>query len=134
MVQTTMTAFINQSDPNILIPYVITSKDFRDNSSLLEEAPTLTTSASVKATVLCVMAVASLIGNLATLISIAVSKKGTSSSLYTLLFQVFTSVSVICYLYRLHCCTLAHIRYYMQILLLTNYMTAVHSWPSRTFW
>jgi hypothetical protein len=34
------------------------------------------------------MAVASLIGNLATLISIAVSKKGTSSSLYTLLFQV----------------------------------------------
>lgn len=101
-----MTAFINQSDPNILIPYVITSKDFRDNSSLLEEAPTLTTSASVKATVLCVMAVASLIGNLATLISIAVSKKGTSSSLYTLLFQVFSSVSVICNLvYRLHCCT-----------------------------
>lgn len=97
-----MTAFINQSDPNILIPYVITSKDFRDNSSLLEEAPTLTTSASVKATVLCVMAVASLIGNLATLISIAVSKKGTSSSLYTLLFQVFSSVAVIiCYLYRL---------------------------------
>jgi hypothetical protein len=35
------------------------------------------------------MAVASLIGNLATLISIAVSKKGTSSSLYTLLFQVY---------------------------------------------
>ncbi|XP_046647007.1 gonadotropin-releasing hormone receptor-like [Daphnia pulicaria] len=99
MVQTTMTAFINQSDPNILIPYVITSKDFRDNSSLLEEAPTLTTSASVKATVLCVMAVASLIGNLATLISIAVSKKGTSSSLYTLLFQLAISdllVSVWC--------------------------------------
>ncbi|XP_046458101.1 gonadotropin-releasing hormone receptor-like isoform X1 [Daphnia pulex] len=94
-----MTAFINQSDPNILIPYVITSKDFRENSSLLEEAPTLTTSASVKATVLCVMAVASLIGNLATLISIAVSKKGTSSSLYTLLFQLAISdllVSVWC--------------------------------------
>ena len=83
-----MTVYINHTDPNIS-QYVVTSKDFRDNSSLLlEEAPTLTTSASIKATVLCVMAVASLIGNLATLISIAVSKKGTSSSLYTLLFQV----------------------------------------------
>lgn len=84
-----MTEYIDHSDANISIPYVIASKDFHDNSSLLEEAPTLTTSASIKATVLCVMAVASLIGNLATLISIAVSKKGTSSSLYTLLFQVY---------------------------------------------
>nr|CAH0110801.1 unnamed protein product [Daphnia galeata] len=94
-----MTEYIDHSDANISIPYVIASKDFRDNSSLLEEAPTLTTSASIKATVLCVMAVASLIGNLATLISIAVSKKGTSSSLYTLLFQLAVSdllVSVWC--------------------------------------
>lgn len=63
----------------------------QSNNSSLDEAPTLTTSASIKAAVLCVMAAASLIGNLATLISIAVTKKGTSSSLYTLLFQVSIS-------------------------------------------
>ena len=62
--------------------------DCGNSSSLLEEAPKLTTSASIRAAVLCVMAAASLIGNLSTLISIAVTKKGTSSSLYTLLSQV----------------------------------------------
>ncbi|XP_045028301.1 gonadotropin-releasing hormone receptor isoform X2 [Daphnia magna] len=96
--QTTMTEYDNISDSNI-VPYLISSKDLHDNSTLLDEAPTLTTSASIKATILCIMAVASLIGNMATLISIAFTKKCTSSSLYTLLFQLAISdllVSVWC--------------------------------------
>lgn len=56
--------------------------------ALFDEAPKLTQSASVKAAVLCAMAALSLIGNSVTLISIAVNKKGNSSSLYSLLKQV----------------------------------------------
>lgn len=87
--QSTMIDFFNDSDPTIVPAHLLRSSgDYGDNSSILEDAPTLTTSASIKAGVLCAMAAIALIGNLATLISIALTKRGTSSSLYTLLFQV----------------------------------------------
>ena len=71
------------------------------------EAPTLTTTATIKASILAVMAVAAIIGNTVT---IFLSKKkrqrtqpvniqGTTSSLYTLLFQLAISdllVSIWC--------------------------------------
>lgn len=86
-----MINYFNYSDREVVLSLAPTGDFGVDNSSLLlEEAPTLTTSASIKAAVLSVMAAASLVGNMATLISIAVNKKGTNSSLYTLLFQVKT--------------------------------------------
>ncbi len=88
--QSTMIDFFNDSNSTIAPALQLRSSgaDYGDNSSILEDAPTLTTSASIKAGVLCAMAAIALIGNLATLISIALTKRGTSSSLYTLLFQV----------------------------------------------
>ena len=110
--QRTIMEFLNASDPTIVPTSLGSSSVYQsDNSSSLEEAPTLTASASIKASVLCAMAGIALvlyrlvcivpqlyrslgivsikqIGNSATLISIAVTKRGTSSSLYTLLFQV----------------------------------------------
>lgn len=59
------------------------------NGTVLEDAPMLTSTALIKAVVLASMAVASLIGNVVTLLTITITKKlGTKSSLYTLLFQV----------------------------------------------
>lgn len=63
------------------------------DSTMLNEAPTLTVRASIKAAILAVMAGASLIANSTTLISIAVNRRHKNSTvgsntLYTLLFQV----------------------------------------------
>ena len=67
--------------------------NFTTNSSatckILENAPIFTRMALAKAAILASMAFASLIGNVATLLTIAITKKlRTKSSLYTLLFQV----------------------------------------------
>lgn len=62
--------------------------DNATNEADLPEAPTLTNRVLVKAAVLAVMACASILANLSTLVSIAISKKGRGSTLYTLLFQV----------------------------------------------
>ena len=53
-----------------------------------DDAPTLTTGASIKAAVLALMAAGSLVGNSATLLSIIRRRKGNRSSMYKLLFQV----------------------------------------------
>lgn len=53
-----------------------------------EDAPTLTVGAAIKTAVLSFMAVASLVGNSATLINITRRRRGTRSSMYTLLLQV----------------------------------------------
>ena len=58
------------------------------NSNRSEEAPTLTVGATVKTAVLTFLAGASILGNSATLINIMRRKKGTRSSMYTLLLQV----------------------------------------------
>lgn len=62
----------------------------------LEEAPTLTSRASIKAAILTVMAGISLLANTTTLCSIAINRrnnKGSTSTLYTLLFQVMIDVT-----------------------------------------
>jgi len=64
------------------------------SSPSLLDAPTLTGRASIKASILAVMAGTSFLANGATLLSIAISRKnrggtaGSSSTLYSLLFQV----------------------------------------------
>ena len=59
--------------------------------NVLQNAPIFTTTALAKAAILAILAFASLIGNIATLLTITITKKlRTKSSLYTLLFQVNT--------------------------------------------
>jgi len=63
-----------------------------------DDAPTLTTGASIKAVVLALMAAGSLVGNSATLLSIIRRRKGNRSSMYKLLFQVLYYMSFHYYL------------------------------------